>query len=428
MIHAFRAAWPFVSLITMMNAIAHDSTSDPDTPVSCKWSDPAFACEAVVELRPAVVTVGSSFIIASELRSGSAMTVYNGFLWESYKLPAKIVIHSSDGSLRRELLRPRLDSKGAGPRAWMPRGLDAGRELIVNVRPERPDPSPRERFLDLPPGKYVVQATYTHLALAGKPAPNPETGAINPYMPNTFSRSEADVTEILAVSDAVPLEIRQSPFNDNQAQTQLEAPLNVELSPRAISEKFGRRTKIRITIANRSDYMVDCGSPPFGCSLGHTYPVEIVVLKPDGTFAGDLLSRSHGSVRSMSPADWIRIPPGGTISSEFQFLAGRFHDISIPDLVPGRYLVEVRVHGHLILGPPRDLRSITLESLSRTLEHSNPFWPFGTLGGVKLIEEPAIPPDDDRSPTYAEWQQTFPGPEICRSNRVELEILPRTGD
>ena len=30
--------------------------------------------------------------------------------------------------------------------------------------------------------------------------------------------------------------------------------------------------------------------------------------------------------------------------------------------------------------------------------------------------------------SYREWRAGFPGKEIYRSKRVELEILPRTGD
>jgi hypothetical protein len=67
-------------------------------------------------------------------------------------------------------------------------------------------------------------------------------------------------------------------------------------------------------------------------------------------------------------------------------------------LTVGKYSLELRAHAPVLSGMP----AFVTARKNRT--------------------------SDANHPSYGEWRRSFPGPEICRSNRVELEILPRTGD
>jgi hypothetical protein len=93
--------------------------------------------------------------------------------------------------------------------------------------------------------------------------------------------------------------------------------------------------------------------------------------------------------------DWVTLPPGGLVSTTFAFKAGILL-AGQKELELGKYQLQLKARGHLVSGRP-DL----------------------------LI--PGEAPDDTRT-SWREWRRTFPGPELCESEPIEFEIIPRVSE
>jgi hypothetical protein len=180
-------------------------------------------------------------------------------------------------------------------------------------------------------------------------------------------------------------------------------PLTVTLMPRHCTANLGGEVVVEITLMNQSDRFLELYNPFFDRLLmARQRAAELAISRDDGSNIGDLFTFRGGSaLAGPRKMDWIRVPPAGRIGTSFKFLAG-----SVPgteyfvgrELPTGRYFVDLRIREPVITGPPL---------------------------AVTQIEDPL---EAMRHSTYLQWLQSFPGREICRSNRVELEILPRTGD
>jgi len=174
--------------------------------------------------------------------------------------------------------------------------------------------------------------------------------------------------------------------------------LTVKLQPLQIKVKHGRTIDAVVRLENQSQSGLEIYNPFFEPRLmARQVAFDVIVLTTQGQHVTTLLPATGISVVTPQREDWIRLPPSCAI--EAQWRSNAIEGLRpISELAPGSYLLEARAHAPLISGPP------------------------AALSRPESIDD-AI---DD--PTYIAWRQSFPGPEICRSNRVELEILPRTGD
>jgi hypothetical protein len=385
------------------------------------WS--AFPCEAMLRVEPATVARGGKLKVACELHcTGGTSDVYNPFLWEGYKLPAQIVISSADGKVRHELLRPaNRTAKDQQPRKrlGMSGGYAVGREFVVSIGEARGETegSPRERVVDLPPGEYLVQAIYNYWLVSVGIGPD-EPRSLGNWSPVEMSRP-------MAVSDPVKFTVAEdmqpSPGRANVG----DCPLDIQLFPSIIRAKFYHLTETRIGMANRSDKTIEVYNPTLNGFFWPHRALSLAILRGDGTYVGDLLMRSEGSSEWLSRDVWVRIPPGGIVSTRFSFRASQVPRPTAgasDEIPPGRYLLELRAYGNLVSGRPdmSEIESGMRARLSRGLG--------GDPSKVKLLFDDGDEGDSLDRPSFRDWELNFPGPEICRSNRVELEILPRTGD
>ena len=121
------------------------------------------------------------------------------------------------------------------------------------------------------------------------------------------------------------------------------------------------------------------------------------------------------------------MPGGAFVSQPFEFRIGtvdgfaHWHGGNM--LPPGKYFLELRVYDHILIRP------WNLERVMRLYAEAD-MKAFGESVDPAFHDRP-LPPDEPKEPvglSYDQWRRTLPGPEICRSNRVELEILPPTGD
>lgn len=204
-----------------------------------------------------------------------------------------------------------------------------------------------------------------------------------------------------------------------------ESPIRVEIEPRALRTSLGHRSQVQIRISNTSQQLVELYDPSISRLLWPRRAVVLAILHANGDYIGDLLMKNGGSATAPSREDWTVIAPGESIECSARFVAGRVPD---PDggaaitLAPGKYLLEFRIFKHAIAGRP-DLSEIEEERR--------------TPGAAALRVKPSrlqFLKDDESDDTpkkarisYSEWLRKLPGQEICRSNRIELEIMPLSG-
>jgi hypothetical protein len=393
-------------------AIAQPPRANPavHSPKDVDWG--GIRGSAQVALDPPVVSHNGRVRLRCEMRCTSGgKDLFNPFLFEQAShIPVQIVVTSEDGQSRRELLRPAERTSTSCPTTlWqlLSSFKSAGREYDLRIgRAPTPNAAPTGLtfYVDLPPGVYFVQAIYNHWLIAPWPGEDPRiTGLVqlgrHTDNPQTFRE---DMDSALMVSEAVRLVVKpeiEPQIPDGDADP---CPLRPELRLDAARVVFGRRTDVEIRFTNQSTKHLQTYDLYLN-GLLRKQAVALVLLAPDGTRIGDLLARGPGprSMIQARDADWICLPPGGTIAQKFGFVAGRVipdGDYLAADLRPGKYFLELRVHDRVLSSPPKNLPDApVIENL-------------------------------DRWPEFAAWQGGFPGPEICRSNRVELEILPRTGD
>jgi hypothetical protein len=390
-----------VCLLIAGAACAETPVSQPAGALSAKentgWP---FSGEAVVRVEPATVAQGDIVSVVCEVvRTGGAGPVYNPFLLENYKLPAQIVVTSADGRVRHELL-------SAGERdldtetAWRNSGLILGRRLTVSVDdPDntRTEGAGRGKVIRLSPGDYYVQAIYSHWYASVWPDTlQPKAGEppiANVHEPRAFRGwSEQDMDRPLLISKPVKFVVVTRAAAEARVEPEADAcPLHVELRPSSTRIIVGRKAEIEIRFVNQSDETLDVFDPTFsGFISGWSRGASVLaILDRDGNYIGDLLHRPSGSSDAPRKRNWVSLPPGGIIASKYRFTAGivlgtqHWHLGNL--LSPDKYFLELRVHERVLSSP----------------------WD---------------------GPNIRDWNRDFPGAEICRSQRVELELLPRTGD
>jgi hypothetical protein len=182
-------------------------------------------------------------------------------------------------------------------------------------------------------------------------------------------------------------------------------PIRLDLDVDEGRLQWGSALKVKLRITNQSGNNVQVYNPRLRPKLVLRSFVLALVAE-DGTYVADLLEREERSFSTPVKADWVTITPGGSIAHQYEFQAGITPASllqGVKSVSIGKYNLELRMYDSALTPPPRCI----IESSDK---YGRP---------------------DKRHPeyaTYLEWQRSFPGPEICRSNRVELEILPRTGD
>jgi len=186
----------------------------------------------------------------------------------------------------------------------------------------------------------------------------------------------------------------QPPGNDAT-----QKPLSVHLRLRESKVIVGRTVRLEIRFTNNSGDAIEIYNPGFNPLLYSRRAAAMTLMDRGENYLTDMLDRDRGSCTSPGPSDWRRVAAGGTTSSVFQFRAGRAPGLDFrpgESLPPGTYFLELVVYNRCVSENP-----------------------FRVGADLRDVEDPV---------KMAKWEFGFPGPEICRSNRVELEILPRTGD
>jgi len=268
--------------------------------------------------------------------------------------------------------------------------------------------------VDLPPGEYYIQAIYNNwLNAIWHNAPGYEgvlPAGIGENEPQLYPRyTQTRMNEPIGISKPAKITVRAKNEAVSNRTPLPNSPIRVELSLNNPSPMVGQRATAVIRFTNQTDITLEVFAPHF-----HKFhrTIELAALTPEGKYIADLgkIERFsyHGPIRN----DWLTFPPGGTTSTEFDFPVGFFPQSAYPSqrLSIGKYQLEVRVHGHFISGCPSDVERATDPQIVPPNTNEN----AKDKAGKRM--------------TYEEWERTLPGPEICRSNRVELEILPRSGD
>jgi hypothetical protein len=390
-----------------------------------------------LRVKPATVPRGGTFCVQCEVRFWNHQgEVYNPFLREEYKLPAKIVIVSADGKLHQELLySPEAIHQKSDAQTWVsPLGFRSiGREFLVRIGSEA-EPKLKNttamRAVDLPPGEYYVQAIYNNWLNAfwanapGYSGPRPadgtadEPGVWKKHLKGEYSQAKMD--EPIGISNPMKLTVTADYARPQKKERDPDCPIRVELFRDGPKPTVGRETTISFTLVNQSSRTIEVFAPYFNGLGPFSHAIELVLLTPDGNDIGDLWKLRGGSTTGPLPSHWLTIPSGGITSSDFTFPAGLVPNtryVVNNELPSGKYLLELRIHEHVISRRPSGIERAIRASMSprsrARLDEIAPEFGKDDVPGRTAIEE---------------WQRTFPGPEICRSNRVELEILPRTGD
>jgi len=371
--------------------------------------------EALMRVQPMRVPQGGSISIEIEVRCTKGIRrLYNGFLSEQLKLPAKIVITSADGKVRREL----LGTGSAGRQASTEKSwtyvhdlVTIGRELTVKIAndPQSEIAAQPVKAVYLVPGEYDIQVIYNHWLLAGWPnAPRPvplrrgsATGD-EPQVKDGWSESQMDEPFLISKPVRVTVTDDRTSVQDNVSLVESDCPLRLEIRPSSIAAKPGRQVDLEIRMTNQSDQSLTVFNPILDPKVPWRLRViDLVISRPDGSYLGDLLWSGFESSRGELDSDWVKVTPGGTMSSSFRYLAGSVPKTSFTatsPLPPGTYALELR--GHKSLLNPHPKITVRTDSKNRLLDFNS----------------------------FEELRLAFAGTEICRSNRVELEILPRTGD
>jgi hypothetical protein len=334
-------------------------------------------------------------------------------LSERFKLPARLFITSADGTVRHELLRAVEGMRDrSDARCWLPGGSHTiGRELTIKItKPvDRDVLDSRVRTIELSPGEYYIQVIYSYW-LVGHWLGAPSSGeprqidgtADEPRVKVGFSEAEMD--EPMAISTPVKLVVTRGEASAQPIVSKTECPLRLELqSPTTRQTKLGLCVDVPFRVTNQSDGTVSVFNPLLDLRLfTERKALDLAVVASDGLHLGNYtdLHSLHAS-RTPRSSDWMRFIPGATVGSKFAILRPddvphlNFARRRIP---PGKYALELRGHEALIAQPP----AIVFESNDSAVISANSI--------------------------FRDWVRAFPGPEICRSNRVEFEILPRTGD
>jgi hypothetical protein len=407
------SVWFSFAIVVLFGSHREQASAAPPVILEPRSVDqPSLRCDARVFASPKQVSRGGVLRIRCEIYFATAPDLYNPFLREDLLLPARVNIISADGRTSHELLRPREGArKPSDDTAWVSirGGRTLGRELAFSVGPA-PDSGANDRRglsqIDLAPGDYFVQAVYSRWLVPGWPnspvfsdpripggdEPQPATGVGLARMNDPYIVSEPVKFVVIADDSKETVEpvLADAP------------PVRLDVVPDRQMARVGEQFGVELRITNVSRKVLSIYNPTLNGFLSPYQAVVLEVTNEKEALIGDLLAPGRGSAQLPRRRDWYAMPPGGTVSSRRTFTIG-----SVPrtqfnarnPLPPGKYFFEFGAREALFSGLPDALR-----------------------------DPDADPNEAVRKLFSSGWGQQLRGPVVCRSNRVDLEILPRTGD
>jgi hypothetical protein len=327
-------------------------------------------------------------------------------------MPAKVLIASKDGQLRREMSFATGAPHKSDGQDWiiLRESQSIGRKFDFRLAAGGDVPingPPGERTLDLPAGEYFVQAVYDRWLVAQWPNDwrnirgGPRDGGGDEPLPWEHL-SPAQMNEPFMVSDAATMTVTDPNSTEPQKSSAVSVATFLHLDIKNAAVIAGRDVEMTIRETNRTNEPIEVFDPFVDHLFAMPRALELTMSTSDGVELGDLfIPRDSRRVVAASPRHWMTMPPGATLGRTFTYQCG-----SVPGTVfgiatvlpPGKYFLQLRAYESFLSGPP-----------------------------IVLLN-PNDVGKEWNDPAYVEWRRTFPGLEICRSNRVELEILPRTGD
>jgi len=403
-------------LLLLLCAIAVDRCRSQDA-TSAKLLEPTirektpFAYEAFVHVLTPVVAPGGILIIRCEARGNAdASHLYNPFLSERYRLPARVVITSRNGNMHYNVLRnlgTRTEKTDSCCWATLG-GCFVGRELRIRVaKPDAADrPDPRTLTANLPPGEYYVQAVYNHWLIAHWPnAPESvESVALNQSADAPLPHagwSPSQMEQSLAISAPGKFVVSGAPTIHSEPAPATELGMRIELGqPRLHRESPdpGVQTcEVAVRFTNEADGSQWVFNPRLDDRLfWNKHAADLAVYTHDDAYIANALNSRFGRNKTPTRIDWIRVPPGGTFSSMCRFSTGHLisdgaagPELRLPS---GRFALKLSARQSMFAFPPTVVEQ--------------------TSDIAKLHADPA----------YRLWLGKFPGPIVNTSNRVEFDL------
>jgi hypothetical protein len=371
--------------------------------------------QAEVKLAASLPTVchGEAFDLEFILRcTGGSAATYNGLLISHLRMPVKICFVSEDGAVRRELsisssadaVAGNQNNAGEDASDWirLRSSQGIGRRITVVVRHENsdvPEDQPAEGVsVDLPPGKYKIQAICSKWLLPGSREQGEGDAVVfatepDPLPGMTFEQMEAKLGE----SNVVELDVLAKRSSSIAAKRAIAAkgnaacPIRVSVDPVELRAQEGQRFAVTISIANVSKQDITVFNPMLDPLLWNWRTISLDAVDREGRTVCNLLARSSGSSRRPNEADWIALPPGGFILSEHRFPVNRI-------IKAGRMGVE----------------------------SSDSFGLIAQVHANSLVDCPLRSDDTNEGMKLAEWRTGFPGKVVARSRTVPLLIQSST--
>jgi len=204
--------------------------------------------------------------------------------------------------------------------------------------------------------------------------------------------------------------------------------ISIEIGPPRIHTIIGRAVTLGVTIHNQSTKTIEVYDSTFERCLSWQRAVSLELSNDQGALPGNLLATFCGPNSPPSKTTWRDVPAGASGSANVSFYAGRVHlsESDTYEFAPGMYTLRLRAFGHLISGRPELSWQVRQLHAALGRKYANEDCPAWLRDWVLAPYLPETPHLEHGPQDYGEWEKSFPGPEICESNRVELEILPRT--
>jgi hypothetical protein len=345
---------------------------------------------------------------------GGYAHVYDPFFILGDPKRAQLRVFDTQGKYVGNALRAaECDDLGRGRWVYIQVQHVTGRRLTIEagertfLTPSSPPAKPEDARIDqLGVGKYLLQfvmkGRYIDFREETDDEPRPRRG-VDPdaeicysnvleveVLPRTRRQFEGAIARSGPPGEGLP---------DNSPH---KAPFSAALAVENEAIKSGQDIEYSITLVNETDR-----SAPI-MDLRRSFPMwaettRLLALDSEGKALGDLLAnrKMMGNGSFIARTNWITIPPGGI------------------------YGVKDRVHAR-ISPLASDLPPATYGMQMAFLDRFASEHPYAKLPPPESL------PDGERDQRYVErlrrWRADYPGKVLFRSNRVELEILPRTGD
>lgn len=187
----------------------------------------------------------------------------------------------------------------------------------------------------------------------------------------------------------------------NEARSRDDCPIRVTLRLPVAKVKNGQLTFAEVRFSNCARDTIEVFNPMLDRAVvPFDSAAVLAILTADGKWIADVWPNDGGTSRGVHPSHWVSIPPDAFFDTELRFRPGGSPGtVNEHMLVPGKYLLEMRIHSHIVSPRP--------SPLGQSQGH----------GGAMIYRQ-----------SLQDWERTFPGSELCRSNRITLEVLPLTGD